>query len=254
MRTFVALLFVIALLIVGYSHRSFIKRFEPIEQQAVLATGGIFSGPDRTFHCSGTEIGSTKDGGGIFLTARHCVANLGTNKVEQHFMVSFSLDQKGPFYDAYPVAISLTDDLALLYLRNGADIPVIQVRDERGLLSGDKIFNASFPLGTGKHVFHGEYMGTYFPAFPSHLLNEYPVWEHTMPMNLTIAHGSSGSGVFSENKHGLIGVAVGTFAEGSYNIAVPGDRVLDFLNDLADNTVTKFIQSNPEKEEVEEDF
>ncbi len=70
-----------------------------------------------------------------------------------------------------------------------------------------------------------------------------------MPMNLTIAHGSSGSGVFSQSQRGLIGIAVGTFEEGSYNIAIPGDRILDFLADLKDNTVDKFKYAYPEQKE-----
>jgi hypothetical protein len=51
--------------------------------------------------------------------------------------------------------------------------------------------------------------------------------------------------VYSEKYRGLVGVAVGTFSEGSFNIAIPSDRVLDFLNDLSDNTVTKFVAAFP---------
>jgi len=67
---------------------------------------------------------------------------------------------------------------------------------------------------------------------------------------MTIAHGSSGSGVFSNRERALVGVAVGTFEEGSFNIAIPADRVIDFLNDLQDNTVEKFQYAFPVKEAV----
>ena len=223
-------------------------RFRSFEPQASAATGAIFEGSGRRFHCSGTEIGKTNDGGGIFLTARHCVANHETNALYEKLVVSFSANQGGPFYDATPVAISLTDDLALLYLKNGADIPEVKIKDERRLRSGASIFNVSFPLGTGKGVFHGEYMSPRFPFFPVDAKEEVPQWSYGMPMNLTIAHGSSGSGVFSNKERALIGVAVGTFNEGSYNIAIPSDRVLDFLFDLQDNTVEKFKYAFPEKE------
>jgi len=73
-----------------------------------------------------------------------------------------------------------------------------------------------------------------------------------MPMNMTIAHGSSGSGVFSNRQRGLIGVAVGTFEEGSFNIAISGSHILDFLNDLPDNTVEKFAAAHPAKEQSED--
>ncbi|HXQ34840.1 MAG TPA: trypsin-like peptidase domain-containing protein, partial [Anaerolineales bacterium] len=141
--------------------------------------------------------------------------------------------------------LSLTDDLALLYLKNGYDIPIVQIRDERRLRQGDPIFNVSFPLDAGKQVFHGEYINSRFPHLSKVITQEYTQWTESMPMNMTIGHGSSGSGVYSARYRGLVGVAVGTFGEGSFNIAIPSDRVLDFLNDLPDNTVTKFMAAFP---------
>jgi len=244
MRKFLALFTLATLLVLG---GLLVKPWNSYEPEARLASGAMFSGSDRSFHCSGTEIGATADGGGIFLTARHCVADPQTNKLNEHFAVSFTDNQGGPFYDATPIALSLSDDLALLYVKNGAGIPQVRIKDERSLRSGDPIFNVSFPLGTGKELFHGEYMRASFPTFPS-IIASYPQWLYAMPMNMTIAHGSSGSGVFSNKQRALIGVAVGTFEEGTYNIAIPADRVLDFLNDLKDNTVEKFKYAFPEKE------
>jgi S1-C subfamily serine protease len=249
MKKVIALLLLAALLFGGYKQNAFAK-FRSFEPEAKSASGAIFmnDGPGHhKFFCSGTEIGSTPDGGGIFLTARHCIANPNTNEIRENLSVSFSADQGGPFYDAAPIALSLSDDLALLYLRNGAGIPAVKIRDNRRLRGGDPIFNVSFPLGTGKQVFHGEYIGPRFLSLMDELAADYPQWDYAMPMNLTIAHGSSGSGVFSQKEHAMIGVAVGTFEEGSYNIAIPADRVLDFLNDLKDNTVQKFRYAFPEK-------
>lgn len=241
MRKFLVLLLLVVLA-AGAIKYSFTDSFE---SSVKSSTGAIFA-VDRSFHCSGTEIGHTASGDGVFLTARHCAASVETNKVNEHMLVSFSDNQGGPFYDAIPVAISSTDDVALLLVRNGANVPEVKIRDEGRLREGDPIFNVSFPLGTGKQLFHGEFMRPSFPSLPSEIASQYPMWLHAMPMNLTIAHGSSGSGVFSKKEHALIGVAVGTFQEGSYNIAIPASRVLVFLNHLQDNTVEKFIAANPE--------
>jgi len=226
-------------------------RFRSFEKEAKQASGAIFIAGQ--FHCSGTEIGKTQNGNGIFLTARHCVANPDTNELNGPIMVTFGDNEGGPYYAARPLALSLSDDLALLELRNGADIPEVRIKDERWLKQGEAIFNISYPLGTGKLEFHGQYMSPVFPHYPEEFVS-YPQWLHSMPMNLTIAHGSSGSGVFSERERGLIGVAVGTFSEGSFNIAIPADRVIDFLNDLQDNTVEKFQYAFPVKEAVLELF
>jgi len=222
----------------------------PFEIDARAATGAIFVGAERRFNCSGTEIGHTSTGDGVFLTARHCVADPDTNVVNQSMKVSFSDNEGGPFYDAMPIAISLTDDVALMLIRNGAGVPEVRIKDERGLKSGDPIFDVSFPYGTGKQVFYGRFMSSAFLAMPLEIIEQYPFWIHTMPMDVTIAPGSSGSGIYSAKERALIGIAVGDFHSGTYDIVTPADRVLDFLNDLQDNTVDKFIAANPEKAET----
>lgn len=253
MRKFLALV-LLTVLAIGVHTNAVASRLIPFETQVRASTGAIFIGPDRSFDCSGTEVGHTNDGNGVFLTARHCAANPETNKINENIKISFSDNQGGPFYDAVPIAISLTDDVALLLVRNGGSIPEIRIKDNRKLRSGDPIFNVSFPLGTGKGTFHGEYMGPKFSVISELIASQYPMWMFAMPMNLTIAHGSSGSGVFSSKERALIGVAVGTFDEGSYNIAIPSERVLYFLNDLKDNTVEKFVQANPIKDAPDDWF
>jgi S1-C subfamily serine protease len=250
---FILALVLSAILAIGGLRASEAILTKSFEHRATIASGAIFL-PDqeRRFHCSGTEIGHTAYGDGVFLTARHCVADYNTYEINRHMQVSFSDDQGGPFYDAKPIYISLNDDLALLLIRDGANIPEVRVRDNRRLRNGDPIFNVSFPLSTGKQKFHGEYMRSEFPSLPEWMLKTYSMWLGSMPMNMTIAHGSSGSGVFSNRQRGLIGVAVGTFEEGSFNIAIPGSHILDFLNDLPDNTVEKFAAAHPAKEQSED--
>ena len=247
MKLRLAALVLLASLVLGLTGlREKARSFETTVGSSV---GAIFvpgENGQAQFHCSGTEIASS-NGEGYFLTARHCVADPETDKIARVMIVSFSDNQKGPFYTAHPVAISLTDDLALLELVNGADVPTVAVKSEKWLKSGDPIFNVSFPLGTGKERFHGEFMQSRFPSLPAEYLDKYTAWANAMPMNLTIAHGSSGSGVFSNREHALIGVAVGTFQEGSYNIAIPGSRVIAFLTHLSDNTLAKYAESHPER-------
>lgn len=218
---------------------------------SITATGAIIL--NGRFECSGTEIGDTSDGDGVFLTARHCATDLDTNEVHHHMLVSFSGDEMGPFYVAEPMAISLTEDIALLRLHNGAGLPKVKLEDDRHLTVGDPIYNVSFPLSTGKLVFHGQFMASHLGHFPEMLAN-YPVWVNAMPMNMTIAHGSSGSGVYDTKTGKLIGIAVGTFSEGSFNLAIPSHRIIDFLKDLKDNTVDKFVVYNPIKEAPVEFF
>jgi len=157
-RILVAVLtsFLALTLLVGAHGGRVYSRFKPFEAEAKAASGGIFVA--GRFHCSGTEIGKTQDGNGIFLTARHCVADSQTNELNKNFTVSFSENEGGPYYGARPLALSLTDDLALLELKNGASIPEVKIKDERRLKTGEPIFNISFPLGAGKIEFNGEYL------------------------------------------------------------------------------------------------
>lgn len=219
------------------------KSFSSYENKVSKSEGALYA--DGKFHCSGTEIGHTADGGGLFLTARHCVADPYTSRVIKDLAVTFSDDEMGPFYRVFIVAISIDDDIALLQVVNGGDVPEIPVRDERSLKEGAPIFNVSYPLDAGKLVFHGEYMGPKYPHVSESLTDSIPMWTHAMPINISIAHGSSGGGLFSTKKKGLIGIAVGGSGESSFNIGIPSDRIIDFLNDLKDNTVEKFQVAHP---------
>ena len=218
------------------------------EQQAQSATGSLFV--NDTFICSGTEIGH--DGAdGFFLTARHCVFDTETNRPTGTNWVSFSGNEHGPFYAVVPVAIASADDLAILRVVNGANIPEVgTIGDERALHSGDPIFNVSYPLGMGKLKFHGEFVHPNFEKVDERMLSEgwtENAWTYAMPVNLTIAHGSSGSGVFSTSQYALIGVAVGGSGEGTFNIVIPATRVKYLLKHLSKNSADEFIKAHAEK-------
>ena len=209
---------------------------------AHAASGAIFLG--ETFHCSGTVIG-TNDNGAIFLTARHCVVNPDTNAINTGMWVTFAADESGPFYAATPLLISETDDLAALFLQNGQDLPVVNLTSEYRLKSGDPIFNVSYPLDAGKLTFHGEFIVPAFPHFPHGVAKASLQWEHTMPVNLTIASGSSGSGVFDPKHKGLIGVVVGSTTEGTLNIVEPESRVVELLSHAKDNAPELWTKNHP---------
>lgn len=230
MKTYLAVLLSIFLLL-----SSGCSAFSRYESVAYKSSGALFL--DGEFFCSGTEIGKTSDGGGVFLTARHCVVDLETGDIHQNVMASFSENEAGPFFATKPIAISLTDDLALLYIVNGASIPTVSIKDENRLKVGDTIFAVSYPLSSGKLIIHGEYLSPKFPHVPGFKESG---WSYAMPINLSVAPGSSGGGIFSDKEKALIGVVVGKSGEGSFNVAIPSDRVLYLISHISSNTVEKF--------------
>lgn len=241
---------VLALTVIFSAGMSRYEQRQTFINRATAASGALFVGKDRQFDCSGTEIGHSQ-GDGIFLTARHCIANVSTDKINKPIQVSFSANEGGPFYDAVPVALSIKDDLAVLLLKNGAGIPEVHIADGKNLKYGADVFNISFPAGVGKTHFHGNYIQPRFSYVPADLSSQYPQWLETMPVQITIAPGSSGSGLFSPDRKALVGVMVGDFHSGEFAIAVPSDVVIDFLAHLKDNTVTKYQAAHPEHESTE---
>lgn len=218
---------------------------EDFVARAQAATGSIYINLDgqRTFICSGTSIGSNSEAG-LFLTARHCTIDSDYSFLPG-LQVSFADNEGGPFYDATPCAISVDEDLAVLCIRNGINLPWVKLGDESNLKPADSIFNISYPLDAGKVQFWGAFIAPRFPHFPRGLERNYQMWINSMPMDLTIAHGSSGSGVFDLKTKTLIGVAVGTFQEGRFNIAMPVSRVWYLLEHRSENTPEKFREKHP---------
>jgi len=67
----------------------------------------------------------------------------------------------------------LTDDLALLELRNGADIPEFKSKDERWVAGQGSLYLIFLIPWDWKVTFHGEYMAPRFPVFPMDILHDY---------------------------------------------------------------------------------
>jgi S1-C subfamily serine protease len=216
-----------------------------VEHSSVGAIFMTAPGEERRFICSGSEIGSDSEGNGIFLTARHCVWNSDSNVFYPNEEVSFSDDEKGPFYSTKLYAISQTDDLALLIVINAGGIPTQVLEDEHALKAGDPVENISFPYGMGKLEFHGNFVSSIFPNFPKAFLDGVPQWRYTMPVDITIEPGSSGSPLFDSKTHCVVGVMVGLFNPGALTIAEPVSRLLEMTAHLDENTPEAFIKAHP---------
>jgi S1-C subfamily serine protease len=200
--------------------------------------------------CSGSEVGYDSDGNGLFLTAKHCVwedANpeQGTSaQFIQGEVVSFADNSAGPYYQTELYAISATDDLAVLKVFNAGTVPTEVLEDEHVLKAGDPIENVSYPLDMGKLEFHGGFVAPRFPHW-TRTFSDYPQWINSMPVDITIAHGSSGSPIFDSTTHCVIGVLVGTTGEGRLNVAEPISLYFGLMQNLDKNSVDAFLKAHP---------
>ena len=213
------------------------------------SVGAIFmTAPEQTrrFICSGSEVGSDSDGNGIFLTARHCVWDENYNKFYQKIEeVTFSDDEKGPFYTTKLYAISETEDLALLKIIGAAKLPTVVLGDEHALKAGDAVINVSYPYDLGKLEFHGNFVSPAFPHYPDPLAEEAPQWLFSMPVDITVEPGSSGSPLFDAKNHNQIGVMVGMFQTGGLTIAEPIRRYYEMIKNLDSNSPEAFVKAHP---------
>lgn len=205
------------------------------------ASGALFldKNGSRRFICSGTVIGHTDTGDALFLTARHCVYTDGGMTwdgpepagVLGPEEVSLTDNEAGPFYTAVPLKISKYDDVAILRLINGGDLPAVGLGDERLTHTGDTLTNYTFALDFGKMPLTLRAVAPVFAHPPAEMLAQLPTWAHSMPVDGTVAPGSSGSGLFDPAQRRLTGVAVGTVQYGGLNIAIPVSRVWALLGD-----------------------
>jgi hypothetical protein len=206
--------------------------------------------------CSGSLIGYDSDGAGLFLTARHCVVNSGDPEEGTgasfipNEVVSFNPNLNGPYYQAEPLFVAQNDDIAVLRVINADAVSVGLESDSdfRKLVAGDPVENVSFPLDMGKLEFHGSFVSPTFPHFSRSLLN-YPEWKRTMPVDITIGHGSSGSPLFDSRTHKVIGVMVGTTGEGRLMIVEPLSVIEDVISHRAENSPVAFANSHFPKEQ-----
>jgi S1-C subfamily serine protease len=206
--------------------------------------------------CSGSLIAYDSDGNGIFLTARHCVWDEENGGFIPNEVVSFRGNLKGPYYQTELLEVAPNDDLAVLRVVNAesASHPIIPEVIESDsefeqLVAGSPIENVSFPLDIGRVEFHGNFIDSEWPHW-SRFLQSVPQWKRTMPTDITIGPGSSGSPLFDSQTHKLIGVMVGSFTSaGRLTIAESPIAISDILNHPEKNTALAFAQANSPKEE-----
>lgn len=154
---------------------------------------------------------------GYFATASHCVVDENGNAYGPE-QVSFSANEAGPFYTAVPWKVSVTDDVAILRIINGGNLPGVRLGTEYELQPNEALTNYTFALSFGMQpvVIHAE--GPGYTHMPSGM---WAKWAHTMGIVGPVAPGSSGSGLFSPRQHALVGVAVGLVTGTGFAIAEP---------------------------------
>lgn len=196
--------------------------------------------------CSGVETGHDSDGNGVFVTARHCVFDPDVNMFYRGEVVSFSADGSGPYYPTQLYEVSNTDDLAVLKLMGAGTHPEAQIEDERQLNPGDPVDNISYPEFMGKLEFHGAFVAPSWPHVPEDVAVDFPEWVHAMPVDITIAPGSSGSPLFDSKTHAVIGIMVGSTGAGRLMIAEP-ITLLVVMVATGDGNIERFIRMHPQK-------
>jgi hypothetical protein len=238
---------VVLVLLLGYGYQWEQHRHKVFEMKARSASGAIFVTKDgvRQLLCSGAVFGHTSDGGALFVTARHCVwqdeeqsltlsglmqIHEGLRGPEQ---VSLSENEQGPFYDAYPVFISNKDDLAILYLNNGADLPSIPLGDEKLIEDKDPLLNFTYAEDFGKMSVDMKAIAYSAQHWPKYMATEYPFWRTPMLVDGTAGPGSSGSVVIDQRQKSIIGVLVGTTGDGGLDIVEPSSRIWSLMGDTS---------------------
>lgn len=239
--TFATIVLAIVLAAGGFVHYQFVqdlKRGFTVRSRS--AAGAIFLTKDghRKFICSGTVFAvNPATGDALFLTARHCVWNDGDpdNNMAPGLVgkeeVSFTPNEEGPFYTAIPYKVSKTDDVAILTLKNGAGLPFVRLGDEHFVRPGDTLTNYTFALDMGEMDIFLKSIAPAFNHLPEGLAKNRPMWAHSMPIDGTVAPGSSGSGLFDPRQRRIVGVAVGMTRMGGLSIAIPVSRVWNLLTD-----------------------
>jgi S1-C subfamily serine protease len=234
-------LFVVLALLASVRKQPKVESFEAVANRATFA---LFDS-SNSFYCSGITVG-VNGSDALGVTARHCVIDNDTNAVRQGIYAGYPADEQGPFYITTPELISETDDIAVVRIHNGADRTYVDLGDEHLVKNGDSIFNVSFPADAGKITMHGEFLAPKYDHLSRDLAG-YPEWSHAMPIIMSWAPGSSGSGVFDPKQRKLIGIAAGSSGAGSFNVAEPVSRVFYLLEHWKDNTVDIWTKTHPEQ-------
>lgn len=206
-------------------------------------------GAELTSICTAFVFEKTA-GGYLLLTASHCV-------VERDVQGSL-VPQSTPLFaeidgvpDKLPVSVLAIgqqftgDDLAVLSISTGANLPVIPFGVTGLVRLGDELVNIAAPGDLGRVVYRCSLSttkpqgisGVGFFAWPDAVLIQGPV-----------GSGSSGSPVFSEAQQRIVGMVVGYTGQHSLVlglVVLPTARIRAFVAAWVKNEKPIFVHPNP---------
>lgn len=215
-----------------------------MEQKAEGITGALYavSGDKSAFECSGFAFEKVS-GGYLFATAGHCAKNEDGSTDFSVKKVTFSEDESEPFYPAVVIGRSETDDVAVYFIETKINIDLLPVASEKDSEPGANIIDPSYILDSGKLVYHGRLVRSYFPHKSP--LDDNPEWKNDMPVNLTAAPGSSGSPIIDTDRGVIIGILVGGYAYPQdiveVTVAVKSSALIDLRGTIWDRASTDVI-------------
>lgn len=207
-----------------------------LQEKVANISGAMFVVNDTgmSFECSGFLFEKVNKGY-LFATAAHCAqTDAGTDFSIRK--VSLSEDEGAPFYDAYMVDVSKTDDIAVYDIDIDKDIELLPLGDENNSKPGDSIINSSYILDSGKLTYYGRFVAPKF--IHKSPLDDVPNWSHDMPIDIECAPGSSGSVLVDANTGTIIGSVVGSLSAPNdptqMDIAMPVSRLKVFRSTIWD--------------------
>lgn len=182
-------------------------------------------GETTDFFCSGFAFEKVA-GGYLFATAEHCLED------QMEIVVSFSPDEKGPYIPTETLAISDTDDVAILMVHTSEKLNIVPVLDEQLSKPGTSIADISYILDSGKLVYFGELIQNRFEHIS--IVNTEKRWTRTMPVNVPVAEGASGSPILDLKRKGVIGIMVGGYGGrlSDVDIAVQASQLIKLRKTL----------------------
>ncbi len=196
------------------------------------ASGVIFNREGQTYYA---------------LTAKHVVSNLEETDQTQHFAMNFQqldfkdyIDNGGEFqgiieyYLQFPLATveysSNKYDLAIISFTSDKEYAVLPI-SAKTPQHGDKVASMSNPYGKRNIVTAGKVISRKPKPFGDQAGTlQYPIIRH----NAMLSEGSSGSALLNENLE-IVGINLGggenIIRKFVYGMAMPSDRILNFLSE-----------------------
>ena len=79
--------------------------------------------------------------------------------------------------------VSAKEDVAVIKVVNGKDLPITALEDEAALKPGAPVVDVSYAWDFGKLSTYGMLLGIRFPHFTTGLSESYPEWFNAMPVD-----------------------------------------------------------------------